>query len=368
MNFYSQVKESIWIGGGHFAGLTVEKNADQTDTYNLELLPKSEADGEILNQVQHSSTPSIPGNDNLQGKLLTPQSRSDLMNKINRVFWAGLGCWSIYNLIDSGLARFLALETLTHGTGPLGYIGININGADPNYGGGSTGSAVVRGRDEFIEHSRNFFHVFKDSGFPERCEFGNQPFVCTWLANKILPRVHAVFSGMANFGYSAASESTNLAKSFMGGISGFITPTLKFRFTPEEILNCNLTCRFENDPDYGKAAYRTSKAINASHLGISGSLSQGINSGMFNRMSANPEKVLLGIILLGTAALVARTTYRYIKSSSEQQIKINTLEISPNSSNQSMSDFQNCKKKVKVLTVNSCWAALAITTIFLNTV
>src|SRR5690242_19132536 len=73
------------------------------------------------------------------------ESRSDLINKVNSAFWSGLGCWSLYNLIDSGLSRFFALETLTHGTGPLGFIGIHINGANPHYGGGNMGSSVGSG-------------------------------------------------------------------------------------------------------------------------------------------------------------------------------------------------------------------------------
>ncbi len=44
------------------------------------------------------------------------------ISQLSQSFWGALGAWSVYSLIDAGLARFLALETLTHGTGPLLYM------------------------------------------------------------------------------------------------------------------------------------------------------------------------------------------------------------------------------------------------------
>src|SRR4051812_34050471 len=41
--------------------------------------------------------------------------RLSLKERVERLFWSWLGCCSVYNLVDGGLARFLALETLTHG-------------------------------------------------------------------------------------------------------------------------------------------------------------------------------------------------------------------------------------------------------------
>lgn len=295
------------------------------------------------------------------------QQPLDLTSKVKRAFWAGLGTWSSYNLIDSGLARFLALETLTHGAGPLGYMGINLNGADPNYGGGNTGSSVGLGNESHIHNSKNYFHVFKDSEFPGGCisEFGILREVCNQVGNEILPRMHAVLSGMATFGYSIKHRQTNPVKGTVGAVAGFLTPTLKFRFTPEEVINCTNDCRFDNDPDYNHMAYRTTQPISASHLGITGSLTQGVNLGMFSRMANDPGKVMLGVALLGAGAFVAKKTYDYVQSSfSEQQD--NQSQIS-NSSEQSTSYFQNCKKKMRVLAVNSCWVTLAATTIFLNT-
>lgn len=305
-----------------------------------------------------------------------------LSEKLNKVFWGTMGAWGFYNLLDGGLARFLALETFLHGTGPLGYIGISLNGADPSYGGGNTGSSVAIGLTRHVKDSINYFYVF---GKPPFNYYGLKIFFesCSFsLFSPTFPRIHAFGSGMANFGYAKSSGISKIARGVFGGLAGFVTPTLKFRFKPGEVsgclvscnsqyfsnntisvpdvesyLNCESSCRFHNDPDYpGVAAYKTAQPIPASHLGITGSLNQGINSGMFNRMKNNPGKVLLGASLLATAVLVARATYRYIKA---EPIKKNVLV-----SGQENSRSQQWKKKVKILAVGAGWV---ITAIFLDT-
>jgi hypothetical protein len=248
-------------------------------------------------------------------------------SKLKKIFWAGLGCWSTYNLIDRGLASFLVMETLTHGTGPLGYIGINMNGADPNYGGGKTGSSVGGGSEFHILNSQKQVHVFKDTEFSlkdtefplDGCKVS--PTICNGLLSGGLPRLHAVLSGMANFGYSAVNRTGDAKDAFLGGIAGLLTPTLKFRFTPDEVINCGDACIFENDPDYSGLAYRTTQALPANRLGMTGSLTYGVNSGMFNRMHTNPQKMLMGVTLLAAGILLGKKTYDYYKSDSEQQSK-----------------------------------------------
>ena len=291
-------------------------------------------------------------------KEIIKKSSPSLPNRLNKAFWASMGIWATYNLIDRGLANLLALETLTHGTGPLGFIGINRFGADPNFGGCKEGSSAGSDNEKYQNSSKNYFHVFKDTGCDTFCE-KNIPcraFFFTYI-NTIAPRLHAVFSGMANFGSSTSKGST--VNKILGGFSGFCTPTLKFRFIPEEVIDCVENCRFENDPDYSQAAYRTSKPIGPEHLGFRGSLTQGINSGMFKRMYSHPQKVALGLIFLGTAALVARTTYRYFKQPlicKEENSEIKTPQKE-----------SNLWKNVKVIAKGSGWTALALTAIFLNT-
>ncbi len=279
------------------------------------------------------------------------------LEKLKRVFWITLGVWTTYNLIDLGLARFLGLETLIHGTGPLGYIGIAFNGADPSFGGGDTGSTLAARFKDMASKAKNYFHVFKDSEIPGS---GFKKHLIYSPKLTLLAKYHAVLSGMGNFGYSKADGRSRKVRAIVGSIFGFLTPTLKFRFKPEEVLNCSYLCRFDNDPFYYGFAYRTKQAISPKHLGITGSLTQGIDSRMFSRMSNNREKVLFGAALLGTAFLVARATYDYIKAE--------PIKKDVSISNKENLRQQHWKKKAKVIAVKSCWAAVATTTIFFNTV
>ncbi len=210
--------------------------------------------------------------------------------------------WASYRFVDAGLARFLGLETLTHGTGPLGFIGIQLFGADPKYGGGSTGSSIAIGGDYFVKNSKNLFHVFKDSELESYTEY---------MQSTLAVKMHAVGSGMANFGYSQNKINTaNLARGIIGGVLGFLTPTLKFRFRPEEVLQHKLdlgwdkTYRFKNDPDYGVLAYTTSKKISPLRLGISGCLTQGIDQNTYKRMRNNPQKVLSGACMIALGIIL----------------------------------------------------------------
>ena len=285
------------------------------------------------------------------------------LSRVDRIFWVALGIWSTYNLVDAGLARVLALESLIHGTGPLGYIGINLYGADPNYEGSSMGSTAASG---FIQEqaSRKFFYVYKDTGFSEAVslcmEHARFPFLCR-ISNLLYAREHAMWSGIGNFGCSktlnAGKLASKLACKIAGMISGALTPNLKFRFTPEEILNCKNLCRFETDPHYAGGAFRTSTFIEPSRIGIIGSLLHGVNLGTFDRMYHHPGKVMVGAALLGAAALVAKATYNLMKS------PLNVEE----QGNFSGSDRLDSLRTVKKLAVGSSKVALAFTIIYLNT-
>lgn len=292
---------------------------------------------------------------NLKGRTVTVESHSILSVENIHKFWIVMGCWATYNFFDAGLARFFALETLSHGTGPFGYIGISLYGADPAYGGGNKGSSYL---DHHIKASKQRFHVFKDSAFLPNNLFENHLLniiiIDSGMLNKILPRGHALLSGMASFRYSDVSPLSNLAQEAIGAISGLLTPTLKFRFTPEAILNCNKDCRFENDSHYNGLAYHTAAPINPSHLGILGSLTQGISSGMVKRMYANSEKVFLGLALLSVSYVMGLATYRAFNDFKANQ-ESDSSKIQP-------------LKNVKLLATISCGVTLAVTTLFLNNV
>lgn len=195
---------------------------------------------------------------------------------------AGMACLISYHLIDSGLARLLALETLTHGTGPANYIDINIFGVDPSR---------CRSQVNSIEH----FHVFKDSRFglnPDNSLSMNRLELI--MLKELSPKIQALHSA---------------------GICGIFTPTLKFRFTPDELVEAESLGHFVNNPDYTFfRGYKITQPIKPSRIGITGSLINGINRGMFKRMTNNPKKVLLGASLLAAGIFNLKMQFEKIET------------------------------------------------------
>jgi hypothetical protein len=72
---------------------------------------------------------------------------------------------------------------------------------------------------------------------------------------------------------------------------------------------------------------------------MTGSLVYGVNSDMFNRMSTNPQKMLVGASLLAAGILLGKKTYDYYKSDSVEQTKITD-------SKEKMSYFERFKKEL----------------------
>lgn len=223
----------------------------------------------------------------------------------------------IYALFDEGIGNLLGLQILRHGTSFPNYVHIITNGADANLGGGDGGSSYATGNPKFIDNSRGYLHVFNDSYAAVKNKAGK--ILCSPLLNDIwsqtairaAPRVHSTLSGMASFSSKDEWGITAKVKKVAGGILGFFTPTIRFKFTPEQVK-----MTFEEDPDYGGLAMRTRKNIGTEHIGILGSLVQGVNLQVFQRIAEYPLKFLLGLIqvisaialsaiaLAGTAFLV----------------------------------------------------------------
>jgi len=245
--------------------------------------------------------------------------------KINQIFMTTMLARYGYHFIETGLARLFALETLRHGTSLSNYIKINFNGADPSIGEETTGSSILVKDCVNTREARKFFHVFKDSEFCQ-CfvnsdredlilkdfdynKFFKAPFsnlygflktnVSFGVVAFVQRKIHAVLSSTATLGYLKAKNTVEkVAISIIGAISGVLTPSLNFHFKPEELFKQQDPPRFENDPFYVKAAYRTRYPIPTIHLGITGAISQGIDSKTFKRMLARPYKVIEGIIRL----------------------------------------------------------------------
>jgi len=261
---------------------------------------------------------------------LAYRAGGSLIGSLNKISWVGLGAWTVYHLVDSGLANLFTLETLTHGTGPHGYIGISRNGADPNFGGSKFGSSAGIDDKWYLESSKNYFYVFSDSTLTFPCDHLQDIFqysICKISEKEIihiaylLPRIHATWSGYAAF--------KNTVGELPAALIGACTPTLKFRFLPEETRclescpnnfyqpfgedRCPKPCRFEDDPDYSELAFRTRTPIGPEHLGITGSLIQGFKGNVLERMKAQPARVAKGLAELLAASGVLKLTVNFLR-------------------------------------------------------
>ena len=329
-----------------------------------------------MGAVTSSSDLAIRENRAANTKIIKNQKKacySAITQTIHRIFWTTAGCMTTYNLLDAGLSHALVLESLTHGTGPLGFVGINLNGANPGYGGSSIGSSMGSGGERYLSETKNYFYVFKDSEFdPNFLQQGVVPLIRNIFAQVILKgfpsildtfgraflnRRHAILSGMATMGYSlsASRSQTNEIAGYVGSVLGLFTPTLKFKFKPEEVINCTPPmCQFEDDEDYAGAAYKTTQPISVTRIGITGSLLHGIDSDTLERMEQNPEKALTGIMLLASAALVAFHTTRYIKANFRKEVTPQEAKPKP------------CLHKLKIFALTIYWRVLVITMLILQ--
>jgi hypothetical protein len=209
-----------------------------------------------------------------------------------------------YHFFDDGLANTFGLETLRHGTNPVNYLGIIAAGGQPAQGGTLTGSTNGFHDDQITGKTKGYFYIFKDS------ELQN------WLAKRLLPYMHSFLSGYnftANILYLNDYESDSMVvttfRVFFGTIGGMfslvVTPVLKFRFS-----NIDHT-RLTDDPSYGGMAYRTKQAVENWRIGLIGTLISGASYGWYERIQANPGKILTGVIQLtvgvALAILIANT-------------------------------------------------------------
>jgi len=216
----------------------------------------------------------------------------------------------IYEFFDTGLANVLGLETLRHGTNPINYLGIRINGGDPNHGGKASGST----KGYYEDDTRNLFYVFKDSEIKiESIHSGFKRlisliFQIMGIRTRILARLHCAVSGFnfvaqkfQNIQYpSIITKCCFIFFSYLGlAFSFLISPTIRFRFSKNDLKG------FKNDPNYGGMAYCTNKLMGAWRIGLFGSLFTGINFNWFSRIKADFSKAILGSIQIITAIAIA---------------------------------------------------------------
>lgn len=222
-------------------------------------------------------------------KPASPSTRLSWKERASRCTYGMLGFHAVYHLLDNGLANFFALDILRHGTNILSYLSINLRGADPKMGGTMEAEYRPDVGDELRAHTKNRFFVMPSVSH----------------ANGEVEKFRAE-NGPANFIRMATVNLVSGRKedSILSQLIQVCSPVLRFKFRPEEVTSP----RFEPDPKMQPALY-TEHSISPGRLGIYGSLTQGINLGMFRRMANHPTQVLTGAAMIGAAAYIGKRTY-----------------------------------------------------------
>lgn len=246
----------------------------------------------------------------------------------------------LLSIFTQSMSDMLCLETLKHGTSFRNYFHIRLAGADPRHGGEIGGSSAVINA-HYLNACKTFFYVFKDTlNFSlgaavvadkkieditiedrkaAQRELEELPMHFSLLRSYVLvpmlTRMHAVLSGWSCY--------ENKVIKILSSTASFFTPTINFRFTPEELdlsryhnkkvtSNKELAAykgRFLEDEDYSGMAWKTKAKIGAEHIGFYGILSQGLKGDLMGRIKKNPQKCLsgcirlIGLSLLGTVAI-----------------------------------------------------------------
>ncbi len=190
----------------------------------------------------------------------------------------------VSGLVHDGIAQLLGLEVLRHGTSWSNAISILNKGALAGHGGATT--RVVKPEDpDLAKKSCGFVHVFRDSDFGGGVQGMAIPFA---FVKRGLAKKHTWFATKA--------QITNYSGIIAKGIrlfAGIFCPTIRFMFKPEELSD-----RFEKDPFYGEAAYRTRRNIQADRIGLIGAFNHGWDGRVVQRLKADPTKALIGVAQL----------------------------------------------------------------------
>ncbi len=250
-----------------------------------------------------------------------------------KIFWGMSGALTFpLNLVCQGLADFLGLETLRHGTSWANYVSIRAEGVEPKYGGGERGAtfghmtaASLVGMEEeqrkWMSHSKGRFFAYLDSNAGCDTEYvdkdGGKKMVRFSSCEKVYYKFHVRLSPHTyGFGSGAAcalarSEDEGVAAKvwrFSCGIVNFFSPTIKLRFCPNEVET-----HFTKDYELPGRAVFTTQTIYTDHLGLAGIFKQAVKGDIWGRMQANPLKTLWGLVFLinplGILLLVAFGIY-----------------------------------------------------------
>lgn len=217
-------------------------------------------------------------------------SISYILPAVSTAFGRAYHLYSLYSLWESAIGNMLALQTFRHGTNPLNYISIQRTGLDPAVGAVKAGEISFLRQigsplaETYCSDCVGHVSVLRDSCKQFK---GTSIF---FLFKRCIPRFFAMQSGAGMLGFYGVPNLFNLLPWTVGGLIGFFTPTLKFHFDSKYLD------QFKEDFSMPNVAYCTDKKIEASHLGISGSLKNGLNRELIRRIKEEPFKVLEGIV------------------------------------------------------------------------
>ncbi len=220
------------------------------------------------------------------------------MNTVGTRVWDAFNAFWPVELLDSGLADALGLETYEHGTSPGSYDSILMNGIDPRFGGtgGETGYLLANGRKKLAfadMRTVNRFYVFD-----YQARYGSiLPHLVGSTIKSIWVRQYAI---LASIGVEK-QKGENIFRNIIGCLLGLAVPIVKVRFRPDDPAK-----NFVNDEFFepGFASY-TEQKISVDHIGIQGTLNLGLNKEWWTRVQKHPALFMLGVVKIITAVALA---------------------------------------------------------------
>ena len=225
-------------------------------------------------------------------------------------------------LFSQGLANFLGLETLRHGTNPISCVSIHLRGGLPSKGGSIFGGDYGNG---YESQNKDRFYCAHIVDLSQPSHLNNNLMISS--ANSIINKIFGSVS-KNNFIERICRSSLNaVATSFLpkiyakfsienGGVADFdslfyalLTPTIKFHVPREKIDK-----DFEIDNSYPVGfAYSTKKWMAPIHSGLPGIIWNSITYKTPIRMINNPQKVCTGLAQMAVSLSLAALVYhRYL--------------------------------------------------------
>lgn len=217
---------------------------------------------------------------------------------INYVTHALSGCM-LFELFDEALADLLGLVTFRHGTAPANMYSILWTGASTRFGGKSEGNAV--------QEDTGRFYVVRDrnQGNGDCCDC----IPCLGSCDKELDNYMSL--GHTARSYARATTSKSDWQYTMCDSIPVVSfsPTLKFRFRPDQIAKPNDIYEgerqvFYDDRTEGGAEF-TWQPITPDHTGFYATLAQGLDTNIWQRAQADPARFTRGLYKLSWAVLLA---------------------------------------------------------------